>query len=427
MENKDHMHSHIYNTLRYRQPQMVESKADHLSTVQVDNYSLLSYVGWTDEDADLIRSARLDVENSLDHILDEFYNSVMDNEHAKNILQKAGSSVDILKVTLREWLADVFQGAIDEEVFEKQRSVGKRHVQVNLPQSYMVMGINIMRHTIRDVVCRKYKDDIDKAIKTVDAVNKSLDVRLSVMLRSYQDDRDSLLKDKVLSDNESILALGRMSASIAHEIKNPLAGINGAIQVLKEKQPKDSDAAMVMESVLEQVQRLSGTVKDLLDFARPVRLNLQKIRFVEIVDSLRSLLESDPHFEMSINVKDDGSAERELYVDPIRFQGVFYNLLTNANEAIEGQGVIELSSEEDKYEYRVFVSDNGPGIPADWVSELFKPFSTNKTHGTGLGLAICSKIIESHRGELSYVPQSRGACFCISLPKKPEEDENHEK
>jgi len=379
---------------------------------------LIKYVEWCDNDHALLLLVEGDVKNGLNTIMDSFYKCVLDNVEAAELIKNANSSVDNLKNTLREWIMDLISNNIDKKTFQKQNNVGIRHVEVGLPQSFMVLGINNMRSQIIKVIEDKYVDDINMLRKTVDALNKALDIRLSIMLRSYQDDRDRLVKKDILSENESMLALGRMSTSIAHEIKNPLAGISGAIQVLKGKLPSDSDDFPLMDAVLEQVNRMSGTVKDLLDFARPVQLNLQNIVFSEIIDSLNYLFAADPNYNMTVNYADEVTKNLVINVDPVRIQSVFYNIFINANEAIKQEGVITLSSEVAEDLLHIYIQDNGPGIPEEWVEELFKPFATNKTHGTGLGLAICAKIVESHSGMITYSPEISGARFCISLPKR---------
>lgn len=411
----------LYKTIRYRGAERAPIKSSEDWLPQSPNISiddLKSYVNWSIEDFGRLKLLSKSISKNLDHIVDVFYSTVVDNKVALEVINNSGSSVEVLKTSLKKWIMHTVENDIDENEFAEQNKIGVRHVQVNLPQPFMVMGINVINKAIKEIIFDQYKDNTKMIEKTVESLDKSLNIRLSMMLRSYQDDRDRLLKDNVLSENESILALGRMSASIAHEIKNPLAGISGAIQVLKDKLSGESEDGQLMEAILEQVHRMSGTVKDLLDFARPVQLNLQKIRFSEIIDSLKSLLSADPHFKMEILYADKAIEDLELNVDPVRLQSVFYNLFVNANEAVkEESGQITLSSEVNKKGTSIYVEDTGPGIPEEWVAELFKPFATNKTHGTGLGLAICSKIVESHGGVIAYAPQGEGACFCISLPK----------
>jgi signal transduction histidine kinase len=416
------MNNHLFNTIRYRMPKNFLIKEEDWLPVseELSLPDLMSYVDWQKDDFELLRRIQPEVEENIDSIIGVFYERVLNNPVALSVLDKAGSTVESLRASLAIWVKDVFKSTIDETTFEDQSRLGRRHVQVNLPQPFMVLGVNVIRDQLKQIVQDKYPEDQDLRIRTIRALNNNLDIRLAIMLRSYQDDRDRLLKENVLSENESILALGRMSASIAHEIKNPLAGISGAIQVLKDKLTDDKENGPIMESVLEQVHRMSGTVKDLLDFARPVQLNLQKIGLSEIIDSVTTLLSSDPNYKMKFTFKDRHTEKLVIEVDPVRLQTVFYNLFVNANEACDASGLIQLSSKEEDNSDLIFFQDNGPGIPENWVDELFKPFSTNKTHGTGLGLAISAKIVESHGGEICYLKEETGACFCIRLPKEIE-------
>jgi signal transduction histidine kinase len=355
------------------------------------------------------------VEKQLIPLANLFYERVMDNLAARKIILDSNSETDFLKKTLRHWIMELVASPLDEKFFKSQYKIGIRHVEVALPHSFMVLGICVIRSAISKIIFEYFRKDIQSAFLAQEHLNQKLDISLGIMLRSYQKDHDAQNKKRVLLENEHILTLGRMSASIAHEIKNPLAGINGAVQVLRKKLPEEHPDQSVMDAILEQIKRLSGTVNDLLDFSRPIKLNLQSIRLSEIIDSLEAILKNDPDYKMSVHYLDEKTQDLPLMVDPIRLQNVFYNLFLNSNDACPGQGRITLSSKINDKEIHIFIQDEGPGIPEEWRGEIFKPFATNKVNGTGLGLAICQKIVTSHGGRIEYIASKQGACFCIQL------------
>lgn len=355
------------------------------------------------------------IEPKVDELIARFYELVMANPKARGVLQQAHVSVDNLKAIQKEWVREVFCAEFNQAYEEKQRRIGSRHVQVRLPQPFMVTGVSVLRQGLAELMRSRLGGDADKANALISAMEKSLDVSLAVMLKSYQEDREVVFGEKVLLENENILAMGRMSASIAHEIKNPLAGINGAVQILRDEVAESDPRRAIMDSILEHVRRVGNTVTDLLDFARPVKVNPQEFCLNDIFESLESLTARIPDWKVDVRVSDEARNLR-LWADPVRMQNVFMNLLSNVNEAASGVAGVDIRSLRCGGQVEIHVEDDGPGIPPEWQMYLFKPFVTSKVHGTGLGLSITKKIVESHGGTLAFRPSKKGAHFVITLP-----------
>jgi signal transduction histidine kinase len=212
---------------------------------------------------------------------------------------------------------------------------------------------------------------------------------------------------------EALARLGALSAAVAHELRNPLAGISGALQVLHASLDTGDGRREVMQSVVGQVKRLDALVSDLLTFARPRPADPRPL-------SLRPLLEEVGRLVSSafpgLRVAVDG--EGTVLADADQIHRVALNLATNAAQATEGRGTVVLHATPNGFH----VEDDGPGVPEAVRSRIFEPFFTTKTQGTGLGLAICRQAVEACDGRLTLEALTgarRGANFRVALPPAP--------
>jgi len=218
-----------------------------------------------------------------------------------------------------------------------------------------------------------------------------------------------------LRDQASLAQLGRMAAVVAHEVRNPLAGIRGALQVIGQRMAPEATERGIVTEIVNRVDTLNAIVEDLLLFARPRPPVIRQVTFEQLAAKLRTQLGNDPAFaNIEITMSE---AEVSLHVDPEMFTLVMLNLMNNAAQAMKGRGKIDVSLVEDGTWYHVRVGDTGPGIPADVQARLFEPFFTTKSRGTGLGLATARRIIESHGGTLTLAcPNAGGTVATIRLP-----------
>jgi two-component system NtrC family sensor kinase len=221
-----------------------------------------------------------------------------------------------------------------------------------------------------------------------------------------------------------------LAASLAHEIKNPLAGIAGAVQVMAEEMPKSHPRKPIMQEVLSQVRRLDRTVRDLLAFARPGKPDVASYDIHQILDRVLLLLAEDPEAKRIRVVRDYQPDVPALEVDGKQLGQVFLNLILNAIQAMPGGGQATLRTRlREAGETRgngrategaiaeVAVSDTGPGIPDQVLHDLFKPFVSTKHRGTGLGLSVSRRIVEDHGGWIEVESlEGQGATFRVCLP-----------
>ena len=219
-----------------------------------------------------------------------------------------------------------------------------------------------------------------------------------------------------VQQSQSLAAIGEMAASIAHEIKNPLAGISGAIQVLKDGLEAGDPRKKIMEEVVSQVGRLNNSVRELLMLSKPWNPEKQLCDLRGLADRITaSAKERDSFAQIKFLVS--GKKRVSAPVDPVFFEQVLWNLLHNAVQAMPEGGEISYSFAEKEGFAIVTVADTGSGIPENLRSRLFRPFFTTKTGGTGLGLPICQKIMEAHGGSITISSQAgQGTVVRLSFP-----------
>lgn len=220
---------------------------------------------------------------------------------------------------------------------------------------------------------------------------------------------------------DRLASVGEMSAGIAHEIKNPLAAISGAVSVLSDDFAADDPRREVVSKVLEQISRLDKAATDLLFFGRPGKPSFDYVDTNALLNKTMFFVSQHPEAK---NIHQDKEFTRHLpavWVDAKQLQQVFFNIIINAIQAMREGGTLllqtDLVEKSDQEMVRVLIGDSGPGIPPEVLEKIFTPFFTTKTQGTGLGLAICRQLMEQQGGSIEV--QSRvgeGTRVLIYLP-----------
>jgi PAS domain S-box-containing protein len=221
--------------------------------------------------------------------------------------------------------------------------------------------------------------------------------------------------EEQLREQTALARLGEMAAVIAHEVKNPLAGVRGAIQVIGSRLPQDGkDAAMVHE-IIARIDALNELMKDLLLFARPPHPKPASVELASLVATTATLLRNDPTLrDVEVQI---GGATPHIVGDPDLLKIVFENLLVNGAQAMRGHGTMHVSIETNDSNCRIAIHDSGPGIPPDVREKIFAPFFTTKARGSGLGLPTAKRLVEAHRGTIHVTcPEDGGTTVTIDLP-----------
>jgi PAS domain S-box-containing protein len=221
--------------------------------------------------------------------------------------------------------------------------------------------------------------------------------------------------EKRLQEQAALARLGEMAAVVAHEVKNPIAGIRGALQVISSRMPVESRDRAVMGDIITRLDGLNGVVQDLLVFAKPRELRTAPVDLAALVALTIDLIRRDPIFA-AIDVRVDGSTGL-IQADPAQLQLVLQNVLMNAAQAMNGQGAVSISFSAGDGRSHTSIADAGPGMPPDVLEHAFQPFFTTKSRGTGLGLPLAKRIVEAHGGDISIqTPPSGGTTVTLTLP-----------
>jgi signal transduction histidine kinase len=221
--------------------------------------------------------------------------------------------------------------------------------------------------------------------------------------------------EEQLREQTALARLGEMAAVVAHEVKNPLAGIRGAIQIFAGRLPKGSTDLQVVKEIVSRIDSLDQMMKDLLLFARPPNPRRTTTDLGPLVRTTVDLLSQDPAFA-HVDVEIEGEAPA-VSADADMLRIVFQNLLINGAHAMKGKGKIRVGIEGRDAACELSFADGGPGISSDIREKIFTPFFTTKSRGTGLGLPTAKRLVEAHQGQLTVdCPPAGGTTVVIRLP-----------
>jgi signal transduction histidine kinase len=233
---------------------------------------------------------------------------------------------------------------------------------------------------------------------------------------------------------ERLAAVGELAAGLAHEVKNPLAGIKVSIEVLKNELHLEQEDKEIFLRMIHEINRIELLLKNLLNYARPLKPQFGSVSLHEILDaqiknsefSLKSPRDKS-RMTKDINfVKDFAADIPRIQADAGQLQQVFLNLFLNSIDAITGKGTITIKTEKcPDQSIQIRISDTGTGINPEALGMIFNPFFTTKSKGNGLGLAICRRLVEQHNGSIEvFNNPEAGVTFVITLPEKQENEEH---
>ena len=218
---------------------------------------------------------------------------------------------------------------------------------------------------------------------------------------TFQDVTDIKGLERTAQMRQRLMAVGEMAAGIAHEIRNPLAAMSGAMQVLRGELPLSTEQGQLMDIVLRESDRLNGTIRSFLTYARPSPVAVSRIDVRRAVEDTTKLLraspELSPHHRVALSVPE---GPVWLDADENQLKQIMWNLATNGLKAMPQGGRLELFAAADDSAVSIGVRDEGTGIPPEQVDSIFDPFRGSFGRGTGLGLAIVHRIVTDYNGRI---------------------------
>ncbi|HYC78258.1 MAG TPA: protoglobin domain-containing protein [Planctomycetota bacterium] len=396
---------------------------------------LKRYVRFEDADQKALLALAPHARPQLTRIADEFYARLEEHEAARRTFS-GKDQILRQKDKLVAWMDRALSGPWDGAGYEARTAVGRRHVEIGLPQRYMFGAMSLIRMSLRRIAFDSFGRESAEGRAVGLALDKLIDVELATMLESYADSHvaevqraerlEAALERERLKERtqraERLAALGTMAAGLAHEVRNPLNAATLQLELLlrrlgKPGGPDLGGARSAAELVGAELSRLASLVDDVLQFARPQSPRRTRIDLAETARTVIALVAPEAELHgVRIALIEGASARAEL--DDDRMKQVLLNLVRNAVDAVasKGGGAVEVRVEAEGDRVRVDVEDDGPGLSrAD--APVFEPFFTTKTNGTGLGLSLVNRIVTDHGGSVTFQSRPGRTVFTVSLPR----------
>lgn len=366
------------------------------------------YVGFGETDEQHLRALAPRLAPHFVEIIDEFYRVITRHPGAAAVLENE-KQIERLKGTLRTWLARFFAGPWDAPYYEQRARIGRKHVEINLGQHYMLTAMNVIRRQVAELILTGPSAAHAKR-EEIAAVDKLFDLELAIMLHTYRED---YLKQ--LQRQERLATFGQLTSTIAHELRNPLGVMESSLYLLTSRLPDDGgDARRHLDKIRAQVKRSNRLISSMLDLVRERPPRMARVAPSAIVAEAVRLIQDERPVRIVVEVAPDLP---DIEADASQVQQILMNLLTNAADAAGPEGQVHLGLTHAEGRVRFVVSDSGPGVDASVASRLFEPLFTTKHAGTGLGLALCRKLALAHGGTIALgTGPLAGAAFVLELP-----------
>lgn len=251
------------------------------------------------------------------------------------------------------------------------------------------------------------RDEIGELAGGFNAMVQSLDDATRELDESHQ---------KQIQQAGKLASIGELASGIAHEIRNPLAGIGAAVEVLSEENNLNGQRAEIVGEIRRQIKRLNTTLRDLLDFARQRELEIVPCSVGDLIKPMLALVRPDAQKQHVMIVEECPTDLPAIYADSGQVQQALLNVLLNAIQAMPDGGTLTVRAAPAGDNVRIAISDTGVGITRGNLQKIFSPFFTTKHRGTGLGLAITRTIVEKHQGMIAVESKSgRGTTFTLEF------------
>ena len=219
---------------------------------------------------------------------------------------------------------------------------------------------------------------------------------------------------------DRLAAVGRVAAGLAHEIRNPLGAMRGAIQVLESNTPKATMQSGLMDIILKESDRLNSIITNFLGYARPAAVDLADTDIVDTIRDTLTLLRHSPDLTEKHILKENlGDKNCVIPADAAQLKQIFWNLARNAIQAMPDGGELTVGLDTlPNNRVRITFDDNGLGMSQEQVEQLFEPFANSTSGGTGLGLSIVYQIVKDHNGVINVrSAEGKGTTITVDLPR----------
>jgi len=366
------------------------------------------YVGFDARDEALLRGLYERVRPHADRIIDDFYDHILDHPGASRAITGGQAQVERLKGTLRGWLDGLFTGPWDLAYYELRARIGRRHVQIDLPQQYMITAMDVIRGHVVDVILDSAADPA-QARAEIHAVDRLLDMELAIMLHTYRE--DYLLR---MQRTERLATFGQLVASIGHELRNPLGVMESSLFLVRSRVGNDERVLRHLDRIEAQIRLSNRIIGDMLDIVRDRPVIARAVEVGALIAAAREAFPAPPGVRWVVDLPADLP---RVSADFDQLRQVFVNLLTNAVDAAGEGGEVRITAAPAGTSVEIVVSDSGPGIDPAVRARLFEPLVTTKPRGIGLGLSLCKRIVERNGGSIGVVAGPLpGAAFQVALP-----------
>nr|HMT07071.1 ATP-binding protein [Pyrinomonadaceae bacterium] len=243
----------------------------------------------------------------------------------------------------------------------------------------------------------------------------------SGLIITFQDLTDIRSMEDSIRRKDRLAAVGRVAAGLAHEIRNPLGAMRGAIQVMETTAAPDTPQASLMEIILKESDRLNSIITNFLNYARPAAVDFADTNVGDAIREVLYLMKHSPDILPTHELIDDsGSEEIVIPADSTQLKQIFWNLARNAVQAMPDGGKLTVGlGHAESGRVRITFTDTGRGMSQEQVEQLFEPFANSTTGGTGLGLSIVYQIVKDHNGAINVrSTEGVGTTITIELPKE---------
>ncbi|MDH5457681.1 MAG: ATP-binding protein [Nitrospinota bacterium] len=382
--------------------------------------------------------------NRLRLIKDELQNKDIDfkklQEFHRNVVQNMVTGLMTTDLEGRVTSVNIASETITG--FPQSESIGKYCYQLltmeELSRLFTYKGDSIsMPYHMEGECSRKDGDTILISLKISHLISqeadpqKNLQQQVEGYICVFEDRTEIHNMEEKMKQSEQLAAVGKFSAGLAHEIRNPLASLSGSIQVLKQTLQIDEDQQQLMNIVLKETERVNDIVTDFLSYAQPRKCKSTVIDLTQLLQDIVILMKNSNEYDPSINIQLVAPPDHIIIQsEEAQIKQMIWNLCINGIQAMDKSGNLTMTLKKvEGYQHKNFktnrrgvviiVEDQGRGIPLDEQETIFDPFFTTREEGVGLGLPTVKQIVERFAGYIGLESEpGRGTCFDVFLPQE---------